>query len=126
MQLPVADVERDHARGPALEQHVGEAAGRRADVERVAPGDLDAERLERVRELLAPARDEARRLGHGQLRRLVDLLARLLVARHAPGQDERLRLRAALGEPTLDEQHVEPLLAGRSARRARRRCLRAR
>jgi hypothetical protein len=35
VQLAVADVERDHARGAALQQHVGEAAGRRADVEAV-------------------------------------------------------------------------------------------
>ena len=36
VELPVADVERDDARGAALQQHVGEAAGRRADVERDA------------------------------------------------------------------------------------------
>ena len=70
--------------------------------------DLELERLERVVELLAPARDEPRRLGHRQLRRLVDLLARLLVAGHLPGQHQRLRLRAALGEPALDEQDVQP------------------
>ena len=33
-ELAVADVERDDARRAALQQHVGEAAGRRADVER--------------------------------------------------------------------------------------------
>jgi hypothetical protein len=59
-----------------------------------------------VLELLAPARDEPRRLGHGQLGRLVDLLTRLLVARYAPGQHERLGLGAALGEPALDQQEV--------------------
>ena len=37
VELSVADVERDDARGAALQQHVGEAAGRRADVERAAP-----------------------------------------------------------------------------------------
>ncbi len=35
IELAVADVERDHARRPALQQHVGEAAGRGADVERL-------------------------------------------------------------------------------------------
>ena len=35
VQLAVADVERDHARGAALEQHVAEPAGRGADVEAV-------------------------------------------------------------------------------------------
>ena len=34
VELAVADVERDDACGAALQQDVGEAAGRRADVER--------------------------------------------------------------------------------------------
>ena len=57
VELPVADVERDDARGAALQQHVGEAAGRGADVERLAAGDGDAEGVERVRELQAAAAD---------------------------------------------------------------------
>ena len=61
VQLAVADVERDHARGAALEQDVGEPARRGADVEAVEPGRVDAERVERVRELLAAARDVPRR-----------------------------------------------------------------
>ena len=60
MQLPVADVDRDHARGAALQQDVGEAAGRRADVEHVEARRVDAELVERVRELLAAARDVRR------------------------------------------------------------------
>ena len=59
MELPVADVDRDHARSAALEEDVGEAAGRRADVDAVEPGRVDAERVEPVRELLAAARDVA-------------------------------------------------------------------
>ncbi len=35
---PWPDVERDHARGAALQQDVGEATGRRADVERATTG----------------------------------------------------------------------------------------
>ena len=42
-------------------------------------------------------------------RLLVDLLARLRMPRNEARHDERLRLRAALGEAALDEQHVEPL-----------------
>ena len=61
MQLAVADVEGDHARGAALEEDVGEAAGRGADVEAVEAGRIDAERVEPVRELLAAARDVRRR-----------------------------------------------------------------
>ena len=37
VELAVGDVERDHARCAALQQAVGEAAGRGADVERAAP-----------------------------------------------------------------------------------------
>ena len=68
VQLAVADVERDHARGAALEQAVGEAARRGADVERSrGPSSVEAERVERVRELLAAARDVRRRPLDGQL-----------------------------------------------------------
>ena len=42
VQLAVADVERDDARGAALQQHVGEAAGGCADVEALASANLDA------------------------------------------------------------------------------------
>ena len=82
-----------------------------------APGGVDAERVERVRELLAAARDEPRRPLDLELDRLVHLLPGLVVARHEPGEHERLRLRAALREAALHEQDVEPLLhrAGRLA-----------
>src|SRR4051794_21114607 len=62
MQLAIADVERDHARGSALQQHVGEPAGRRADVERVDSRDIDPQRVEHVRELVPCARHVWRRL----------------------------------------------------------------
>ena len=62
VELAVGDVERDHPGGAALQQAVGEAAGRGADVEAVEPGDVDAERVERVVELEPAARDEARPL----------------------------------------------------------------
>ena len=110
MQLPVADVERDHAGGAALEEHVGEAAGGGADVEAVAPRRVDPERVERVRELLAAARDEPRSPLDRELGRLVHLLAGLRVPGDEAGEDERLRLRAALREPPLDEQDVQALL----------------
>ena len=117
VQLPVADVERDHARRAALQEHVGEPAGRRADVEAVEAGDVDPERVERVRELVPGARDVRRRCVDLELDRLVDLLARLRVPGHAPGHHERLRLRARLGEPALDEQDVKPLLGAHAAGR---------
>ena len=74
MQLPVADVERDHAGGAVLEQAVGEPARGGADVDRVPAVELDREQLERVGELLAAARDEARRPLDLELGSLVELV----------------------------------------------------
>ena len=68
-ELAVADVDRDDARGAALEQAVGEAAGGRADVEAALALRRDAERVERdAVELVAAARDEARARGDGERR----------------------------------------------------------
>ena len=125
VELAVADVDRDDARGAALEQAVREAARRRADVEAVRAGHVEAEGVERVRELLAAAGDERRRPLDLELGVLVDLLAGLRVPRDEPGQDEGLRLGTRLGEAALDEQHVEALLhrgssTSRSATAARR------
>jgi hypothetical protein len=53
VQLSVPDVDRNHTRGAALQQHVGEAAGRRSDVDAVATARIDGERVERVSEFLA-------------------------------------------------------------------------
>ena len=73
------------------------------------PGGVDAERVERIRKLPSGARHVRRRALDLERRRLVDLLARLGVPRDEPGHDERLRLGAALSEPALDEQDVQPL-----------------
>ena len=110
MELAAADVERDHPGSTALEQDIGEAARRGPDVQAVAAGRVDAEGFERVRQLLAAPRDVRRRRGDRQLRGLVHLVARLLVAGDEPSQDERLGLGAALGEPPLHQQDVEPFL----------------
>src|SRR5580765_2308031 len=103
VQLAVADVERDHLCCAALEQHVGEAARRGADVEAVASRRVDSERLECVRKLLPAARDEPRRLGHRHLGVVVHLLPGLRVPGHAAGEHQRLRLRPALHEPSFDQ-----------------------
>jgi hypothetical protein len=57
IELAVSHVERDHLTGATLEQHVGEAASRRADVERRAVADVDREGVERVGELHTAAAD---------------------------------------------------------------------
>jgi aminoglycoside 6'-N-acetyltransferase len=110
MQLAVTDVEGNHTPCAALEQDVGEAACGGTDVEAVAPGRIDGERVERVRELDPTARDVRLSLRHLELRGLVHLFAGLLVPGHAAGKQERLRLGAALGEPALDQQHIDPFL----------------
>ena len=109
MKLAVADVERDHACCAALEEDVGEAAGRGPDVDAVAAGRVDAEPVEPVRELLAATRDVLRRAVDGELGVLLDLLPGLVEAVHEPGEHERLRLRARLREPPLDEEDVYAL-----------------
>ena len=52
MELPVPDVECDHAGRAALEQHVGEATGRGAHVEGVETSWVDSEHVETVVEKL--------------------------------------------------------------------------
>ena len=73
------------------------------------PDDVDVECVERVLQLLATARDEARWALDLELGVVRDLLTRLVVPRDESGEHERLRLRARLGEPALDEEHVEAL-----------------
>src|SRR4029079_17241368 len=110
MELPVPDVERDHARGAALKEDVGESAGRRPHVEAVAPRRIDSERVERVIELLTPAGDDPCPALDAQLGGLVDLFAGLRVAGNEAGEYQRLRLCSRRGEPALDEEDVQALL----------------
>ena len=69
---------------------------------------------ERALELLAAARDEARRRLDLEFNRFVQLVGRLGVDLtadpHLALEDERLRARAGVGEPPLHQQHVQPLL----------------
>jgi hypothetical protein len=55
VELTVADVERHDANGAALQQRIGETTRRCADVQALAPTDLDVKRIEGVRELEAAA-----------------------------------------------------------------------
>ena len=65
IDLPVGDIEGDHPRRAALQQAIGEAAGRGADVEAVTAVDVDPERAQRVVELDPAAGDESRaRIDH--------------------------------------------------------------
>ena len=107
---PWPDVERDTRAAPRRKQHVGEAAGRRADVERLAVPDGDAEGVERVRELEAAAAD-VRMIGRRRARRRVggDRRARPSTPPGRrpctwPGEDERARALARRREAAVDEQ----------------------
>ena len=110
VQLAVTDVERDHAGGAPLEQDIGEAAGRRSHVHAVEPARVDAECVERIRELVARPRDVWRRLGDVERLILLHLLARLVMTADEPGHHDRLRLGAALREAALDQNDVQTLL----------------
>ena len=83
VELAVADVDGDRrVLAPRMQQHVGEAAGRGADVEAGEPGGIEREGVERGGELEAAARDvRVGRLGFDR-GGLVDLLGGL--AHHAP------------------------------------------
>jgi hypothetical protein len=110
MELAVADVEGDHARGAGLKETIREAARRGPDVEAVLAAHIELEGGESVSELLPAARDEARPRLDLERGRLVELLACLRVSPDAAREHERLRLRTGLGQAALDEQHVQPLL----------------
>ena len=77
VQLPVADVERDHVRRAVLQQAVREAAGRGADIEATEPSTGTASDSSACSSFLAAAGDVARRPLDDELGVLVDLLARL-------------------------------------------------
>src|ERR1700693_2896083 len=109
MELGVTNVERNHARGDALQEHIGEPARRGSDIETVAPRNLDPERVESVRELLAAPRDVWRRPLDDKVDRILDLFPGLRVTGDETGNDVRLRRRAAVGEPALGEHHVQAL-----------------
>ena len=113
MKLAVADVERDHPRRTVLQQAIREASRRGPDVEAILARGVEREQLEGVRELLAAPRDESWRPLDLEHDRLVELRARLVVARNEPGDDECLRLAAGLREAALHEQDIEPLLHSR-------------
>ena len=98
--------------GAALEQHVGEAARRGADVEADHALGIDGETIEAVGELQAAARRVRMRLALDLERRVVgNGRARLLQAprsgKDAAGHDEGLGLGARLRQAALDEELIE-------------------
>ena len=57
MQLPVPDIDRIDTRRTALQQHLGETAGRGADIERHNSGHEEPEMIQRGDQLEGAARD---------------------------------------------------------------------
>ena len=57
VELTLSDVDRVHADRAALKEHVGEAAGRRPDVDGDLAGDVEAERVQCAGELVTTPRD---------------------------------------------------------------------
>ena len=125
-ELAVADIDRVHPARPARQQHIGEAAGGGADIQRRAPARIDPEVRERVVEFLAAPRDPGMvRAAHREREIVRDLEAGLVEAafarEHPAGQQQRLRPGPGLGQAARHEQGVEPLLgAGGGGRRVRR------
>ena len=112
VQLTVTDVERHDPHGAALQQHVGKAARRCADVEAFAPTDFDVKCIERVRELEAAAagiRVIRRHECDGGL--IVDrgacLGRRLIVHGDLSGQYQRARTLARRSESAFDDELVQ-------------------
>jgi hypothetical protein len=112
VELPVPDVDGIDTGRAALQQDVGEAAGRGADVERDAIPRFDLEMIECMGELDPAARDVRhsrcpdleREIRRHRLARLVEAP---LAGKDPPGEDQRLCLGPAVGEAALEEQLIE-------------------
>ena len=116
VELPVADFDADHRGRPVLQEAVGEAAGRHADVERHHAVAIDAAFRQRMGQLGASPGSEAR-FGrfpdpqflfrkHG-LRRAADRGGRAAGDDvHRAGLDQPLRQRARAHQAAVDQRHV--------------------
>ena len=112
MELPVADVDGQHACGARLKQAVREPPRRGAHVRTVPPLDPHPERVEGVSKLFSAPGDEPRRPLDTELGGLGDELPRLVVPGNESRQHQRLRLVPALRQASLDQENVEPLARG--------------
>ncbi len=117
VQLAVADVERDHPRGAALQPDIGKTTGGGADIKGHDAGRLNAERLECERELHAAAADPGMiRADDADVRIDGDhgagLGGAVTIDIDLAGHDQRARLFPRFDQPTLDEQGVESGFGG--------------
>src|SRR5579863_5170818 len=116
MQLTAADIDRIDALCAALEENLGEATRRGADIETDPVGDVDAKMVERGHELDAAARYERMRglgiddgAGGDRIRGLADDDA---VRADAAGGDGGLGPRAALKQAACHQQAIGALTIG--------------
>src|ERR1700678_4536461 len=113
MQLLAPDIDGEHPAGAVGEQHLGEAAGRRADVETDVILDVERMSLQRARQLDAAARD----IGMRRLRaefgvggdKLGGFQHRSVVGDDQTGFDRGLGAGPAFEQPALDQQQVRAL-----------------
>ena len=112
VQLAVTDVDRIDARRAALEQHLREAAGRRADIERDDAGHGKAEMIECGDQLHGSARDVVARARDRRIAAPAATPALGLGLDHAadldqPAADEVLGAGARGHKPQLDQDEIE-------------------
>ena len=118
-QLSASHVESIDACRAALQEDIGEATGRGADVETHAPAHVDPESLERRVQLLAAARHEARPLDELDLdrRRRPSRPALQVAARPVARADANLRRPSAAARPGRDRARGRARRPGRRAAR---------
>ena len=120
-ELAVADIDGIDPRCAMVEQDIGEAAGRGADIEADPPGRIDAETLDAVGQLQAAARNPGmvapahrqRAVVRHRGARLVDPP---LAVEHRAGHDQRLGLAARVCHAAIHQQLVHALPRGSGSR----------
>src|SRR5262249_26526047 len=109
-ELSVTDVDRIHACRTVLQQAVGEAAGRGADVDRDDAQHVDGKVRERALELLAAARAVALELGHAQRsvlgHELADFVDPALTEEDLARENAGLSARPALDQAQLHKSNI--------------------
>ena len=122
VEQAVADVDRVHPRRAALEEAVGEAAGRGADIEADETRGIDGEGLQGRRQLVPAAGDVRLACPHidGCLRphRGTRLVGALPVDRHPPGHDRPASLVGTREMAPFDQKFVQPSRFQRSPHRS--------
>ena len=112
IELALPHIDRVNAGRAALQEDVGEAAGRRTNVDRDLPGHIEPERVERARQLVAATRHVLRAGVDGDVRILGHRSGRPVGAAtihsHRTREDEGLRALAARRELTLHQELVKP------------------